>query len=236
MQVRGLLLRYSLLLGSSKALFAEFLGTAVLVTAVIGSGIMAQSLTPDKALQLLINALSTILALGVLIWLFTDTSGAYFNPIISLAAAFRNDLSIPRMLGFIFAQLVGGLVGTALANAMFDRNFFEASMHQRSGHALLLGEVVATCGLVLVIFGKVASNRPMFLLVPAWIGSAYFFTSSTSFANPAVTVARAWSNSFAGIAPASILPFIGAQLFGGVLGLALVFLLFDHSQGELSNG
>jgi glycerol uptake facilitator-like aquaporin len=236
MQVRGLLLRYSLLLRTSKALFAEFFGTAVLVAAVIGSGIMAQSLTSDRALQLLINALSTILALGVLIWLFTEVSGAHFNPVVSIAAAIRKDLSPLHMVGFVIAQFVGGLAGTALANAMFAHHLIEVSHHHRSGHALLLGEVVATCGLVLVIFSKVSSSRLMYLLVPAWIGSAYFFTSSTSFANPAVTLARVWSNSFAGIAPASLLPFIGAELFGGALGLAFIFLLFGQRERKRHSG
>ena len=224
------------MLRTSRALIAEFIGTAVLVAAVIGSGIMAQSLTSDKALQLLINALSTILALGTLIWLFADLSGAHFNPIVSIAMAIRKDLPLLHMGGFVVSQSVGGLAGTALANAMFDRHLFEASKHYQSGHALLLGEVVATCGLVLIIFGKVSSGRPMYLLVPAWIGSAYFFTSSTSFANPAVTFARAWSNTFAGIAPASALPFIGAELMGGALALAILFLLFGQNPRVSSNG
>ena len=154
MQVRSLLLRDILLLRTSRALIAEFLGTAVLVAAVIGSGIMAQSLTSDKALQLLINALSTILALGTLIWLFADLSGAHFNPIVSIAMAIRKDLPLLQMGGFVVSQSVGGLAGTALANAMFDRHLFEASKHYQSGHALLLGEVVATCGLVLLILAK----------------------------------------------------------------------------------
>lgn len=224
MQRRDLLLRYTLLLRSIRALIAEFLGTAVLVAAVIGSGFMAQSLTPDKGLQLLINALSTILALGVLIWLFEGISGAHFNPVVSLIVALRRELSPLRLIAYVTMQFIGGLAGTALANAMFKRPIFETSLHQRTGSNLFLGEVVATCGLIIIIFTKNHKNRPMALLVPAWIGAAYFFTSSTSFANPAVTFARAWSNSFAGIAPSSVSVFIAAEILGGLIGFGIATL------------
>lgn len=234
--MRDLLLQYALLLKIYRALLAEFLGTAVLVAAVIGSGIMAQSLTSDPGLQLLINALSTILALGVLIWLFAEVSGSHFNPIVSMVAAIYKDLSFLHALEFIAAQFVGGLAGTALANAMFKAPLFESSHHVRTGSNLFLGEVVASAGLILLIFMRRAGSRPMYILVPAWIGSAYFFTSSTSFANPAVTFARAWSNSFAGIAPSSVLLFIVAQLLGGVLALLLLSLLNEKNRKEQING
>lgn len=205
------------------------------MAAVIGSGFMAQFLTPDKGLQLLINALSTILALGVLIWLFGEISGAHFNPVVSLVAMVRGELSFLIGIFFVASQIIGGFAGTALANGMYKRSLFEASLHHRSGSNLLLGEVVATSGLIIVIFSKTTKNRPMYLLVPAWIGAAYFFTSSTSFANPAITVARAWSNSFAGIAPSSVPAFIAAQILGGILGFGVVIFFQNNNQREFSD-
>lgn len=223
----------TLIVEKTRLIFAEFLGTGLLVTAVIGSGIMAQALTSDRGLQLFINAFATITTLGVFIFLFGEVSGAHFNPIVSSCALIRREISPLRAVTFIFTQFAGGLAGTALANGMFKRPLFEASLHPRPGSNVLLGEIVATAGLIVIIFCKTTKNRPMFLLVPAWVGSAYFFTSSTSFANPAVTFARAWSNSFAGISPSSVLPFIGAQLVGGVIGFGIA--LFLNQQGRVLN-
>lgn len=203
----------------------EFIGTALLVMTVVGSGIMAQNLTQDVGLALLINTLATVFMLGVIISLFAPLSGAHFNPVVTVASALRKVNSWTTAGAYIVSQFAGGILGTAVANIMFNKPLLTASLHTRSAHQLLLGEVIATAGLVFLIFNRISKNLPMQILVPAWIGSAYFFTASTSFANPAVTFARAWSNSFAGIAPASVLGFVGAQLVGAGLGLGMANFL-----------
>ena len=206
---------------------AELLGTGILVAVVVGSGIMATNLTNDVALQLLINALSTVLALGILISILAPVSGAHFNPVVTLAELAFKRISLVDALGYLVAQFAGGACGAILANLMFKRGAINLSSHSRSGLNLFLGEVVATAGLLLIIhllnYQKRANLIPV--LVAAWIGSAYFFTSSTSFANPAVTFARGLSNTFAGIAMRSIPLFILAQVLGATIGtvFALTF-------------
>lgn len=206
---------------------AEFLGTGTLVAVVVGSGIMATNLTNDVALQLLINALSTVLALGILISILAPASGAHFNPVVTLAEVPFNRISVGDALAYIVVQFIGGVCGASLANLMFKKPAINLSTHSRSGLDLFLGEVVATAGLLLIIqllnYQKRANLIPA--LVAAWIGSAYFFTSSTSFANPAVTFARGLSNTFAGIAMRSIPLFFLAQVLGAAIGtiLALTF-------------
>jgi glycerol uptake facilitator-like aquaporin len=197
---------------------AELLGSAVLVLTVIGSGEMAQSLSDDIAVQLLANSLCTAAILYLLITLLGDISGAHFNPLVTLITLYKREISINQTLQFLFAQFLGALAGAGLANLLFDLPLFTASTKIRSGDNLLLSEIIATAGLIFTIF--IAIDQSKEKKIPVLVAS-YFFTSSTSFANPAVTFARGWSNTFAGIAPESIAPFIGAQLVGAVIGLAL---------------
>ena len=202
---------------------AELFGSAVLVLTVIGSGEMAQNLSTDTAVQLLINSLATAAILYLLITLLGDISGAHFNPLVTLITLYKRETSISQTLQYLFAQFLGALTGAGLANLLFDLPLFTASTKIRSGDNLLLSEIIATAGLIFTIFIAIDQNREKKIpaLVACWIGAAYFFTSSTSFANPAVTFARGWSDTFAGIAPESIAPFIGAQLVGAVIGLVL---------------
>jgi len=203
-----------------RAHFAEFLGTALITATVIGSGIMAQVLTRDVLLQLLVNTFATILILGLAIWLLAPVSGAYFNPAVLLVAFLRRQLSALDLLTLTVVQIVGAASGAILSHALFNRTLIDPSTTARDGSWLFLSEVVATAGLVATIF--IASNQGRgenaFWLVPLWIGGAYIFTSSTSFANPAITLGRSLTDSFAGIAIASVPVFIAAQLLGAILG------------------
>lgn len=202
---------------------AEFLGSAVLVMTVVGSGEMAQNLSTDTAVQLLVNSLATAAILYLLITVLADISGAHFNPLVTLITLYKREVSISQTLQYLFAQFLGALTGAGLANLLFDLPLFTASTKIRSGDNLLLSEIIATAGLIFTIFIAIDQKREKKIpvLVACWIGAAYFFTSSTSFANPAVTFARGWSDTFAGIAPESIAPFIGAQIVGAVIGLVL---------------
>lgn len=212
---------------------AELIGTAALVAVVIGSGIQATELTKDVGVQLLANSLATIFGLGVLILLLGPVSGAHFNPVVTLAEWWTGrrggpGVTIREAAVYVPAQIVGAIAGAILADAMFGKPLVEWSTHDRSAGHLLLGEVVATAGLILLIFGLARTDRLRFapVAVASYIGAAYWFTSSTSFANPAVTIGRTFSDTFAGIAPGSLVGFIGAQLIGAMVGLALVALLF----------
>jgi len=203
---------------------AEFLGALFLVLAVVGSGIMAQLLTSDVALQLIINALATIAMLYLLINLIAPISGAHFNPAVTLVALLRKKLHLALGLTYIAAQILGAIIGTLIAHLLFDRAIIEVSKFERSGLHLLIAEVIATFGLVVIVFAdwKRFKVRQRASLISLWIGSAYFFTSSTSFANPAVTVGRLFTDSFAGIAPESVAPFVVAQVFGALLAWLLL--------------
>jgi len=200
--------------------FAEFLGTALITATVIGSGIMAQVLTRDVLLQLRVNTFATILILGLAIWLLAPVSGAYFNPVVLLIAFLRRQLSALDLFTLTVVQIAGAASGAILSHALFNRALIDPSTTARDGSWLFLSEVVATAGLVATIF--IASNQGRgenaFWLVPLWIGGAYIFTSSTSFANPAITLGRSLTDSFAGIAIASVPVFIAAQLLGAILG------------------
>lgn len=214
---------------------AELVGTAALVTVVVGSGIQATALTSDVGLRLLANSLATVFGLGVLIALLGPVSGAHFNPVVTLAAWWTgrqggDGPALRELAAYLPAQISGAIGGAALADAMFAKPLVRFSAHHRSAPQLLLGEVVATAGLVLLIFGlsRTGRARTAPVAVACYIGAAYWFTSSTSFANPAVTVGRAFTDTFAGIAPVSVPGFVGAQLVGLVLGLALVALLFGR--------
>jgi arsenate reductase len=205
------------------------LGTCFLLIAVVGSGIAAQHLSPgDVGLQLLENAIATGAALVGLILMFGPVSGGQFNPVVTLVARFDGTLSNAETGGSIAAQIVGACVGTLLANAMFGLATFEWSTKTRSSGPLWLSEVIATVGLLLVIFALVRGRRQSFIpfAVGAWITGAYWFTSSTSFANPAVTIARTLTNSFAGIRPSSAPMFIVMQLVGCIVAIGLLQVLY----------
>ena len=211
-----------------RRLLAEFLGTGLLVAVVIGSGIAAQRLSPgDTGLQLLQNSLTTVFGLGVLILLFGPVSGAHFNPVVSavdwlLGRRAGTGLTGADTLAYTAAQILGGIAGAALANIMFELPPLQLSEHARTGVPLWIGEIVATAGLIAVIVALARTGRAALsaVAVAAWIGAAYWFTSSTSFANPAVTIARMFSDTFAGISPASTPMFVLAQIVGAALGTA----------------
>ncbi|MGI9821727.1 MIP/aquaporin family protein [Agromyces sp. Marseille-Q5079] len=218
----------------TRRLVAEFLGTGLLVAIVVGSGIAASALSPeDVGLQLLENSLATTLGLAVLIAVLAPVSGAHFNPVVSLVDWWLSRRSggpgfaAREVATYAAAQVFGAIAGALLANAMFDVPTAIASS-DRATPSTLLAEVVATAGLVLVIFALVRSGNTRIIpaAVGAYIGAAYWFTSSTSFANPAVTIGRIFSDTFAGIAPASVLPFVVAQFVGAVIGIVLVGFLF----------
>ena len=200
--------------------FAELLGTMLLLAVVIGSGIMGQRLSQgNDAIALLANTLATVGGLYVLIEVFGPVSGAHFNPVVSAVMAWRGQLPQTDLLAYIAAQLIGAVLGAWLAHAMFDMAILQFSSKLRFGPGLWLAEVVATAGLLLVILRAPAGRASA--MVAAYIGAAYWFTASTSFANPAAVMGRMFSDSFAGIAPGSALPFIAAQCAGGMIGLAL---------------
>jgi arsenate reductase len=218
---------------------AEFLGTGLLVTLVVGSGIMAQRLSPsDVGLQLLENSTATALGLAVLILIFAPLSGAHFNPVVTLAdyVLHRRQpgaLNARTVAIYLPAQIAGGILGTTLANLMFALPAVTASTKDRTAGHLWLGEIVATAGLILLIFSLGRTGRGHYgpAAVGAYIGAAYWFTSSTSFANPAVAIARAFTNTFAGIKPSSVPGFVAFELLGAAIGIALIALLYptDHA-------
>ena len=211
----------------SRRALSEFLGTALLVMAVVGSGIMAQNLTTDVALQLLANAIATGGALLGLITIFGPLSGASFNPVVTLVGYFVDrDSSITALVTDIAAQIAGAVVGCVIANIMFAHPFIEISTKVRTGGPTWFSEVVATVGLLLVIWGGKRAGANVAVLVAAWITGAYWFTSSTSVANPAVGIGRMFSDSFAGIAPESMPMFAVMQILGGVIGLVIIKTLW----------
>jgi glycerol uptake facilitator-like aquaporin len=206
---------------------AEFLGTALLVMSVVGSGIMAQNLTQDVGLQLLANAIATGGALLGLITIFAPLSGASFNPVVTvvMSVADRN-VSVPVIVGDVIAQCAGAVVGAVMANIMFAHPFIETSTKIRTGGPTWFSEVVATVGLLLIIRGGQRAGANVAALVAAWITGAYWFTSSTSIANPAVGFGRMFSDSFAGIAPESWPMFAVMQIVGGGVGLLLMMFFW----------
>jgi glycerol uptake facilitator-like aquaporin len=206
------------LLGRS---LAEFIGTAVLVGTVVGSGIMGTNLSDDLAVALLVNALATIFVLALLIFILGPVSGAHFNPVVSFISVLRKSQKAPEALAYSVSQILGAVVGAIAANFMFNLPAMQLSSNLRVSPGTLLGEVIATAGLIIVIFVLVDRKRTELIpiTVAGWIGAAYFFTSSTSFANPAVTIGRAFTDTFSGIAPESVVPFIAAQFVGAILGL-----------------
>ncbi len=218
-------------------MLAEFLGAAMLLIAIIGSGIMASRLSPDDVgLQLLENAAATAAALVAIILAVGPVSGAHLNPVVTLADMVFGGLSRRDAGAYVVAQLLGGAFGAVVANLMFDLPAIELSVRSRSSGALWLAESVATFGLLLVVFGVVRSGRSSVapFAVGSYIGAAYFFTASTSFANPAVTLSRTLSDTFAGISPSSVPGFVVAQLIGAGLAVLVVLILYP-SIGEVAS-
>lgn len=221
----------------ARLLVAEFIGSALLVAVVVGSGIAAEKLSPtDVGVQLLENSLATALGLGVLILVFGPASGAHFNPVVSLVdwlLGRRSGTGINGRLLVLYGtvQVLGAVAGSVLANAMFDRPAIELATKERTSAGHLVAEVIATAGLIAVIFALARTGRAGLsaAAVGAYIGAAYWFTSSTSFANPAVTIGRVFSDTFAGIAPSSVAPFITAQIVGAIVGLALTVYLYPDA-------
>ena len=218
-----------------RKLFAELLGTALLLAIVIGSGIMAERLAGGNvAIALLANTGATVGGLYILIEVFGPISGAHFNPAVSAVMAWRGQLTLAELIAYMVVQLSGAMLGAWLAHAMFDMSIFQFSTKVRTGTGQWLAEIVATAGLILVILrapaGRVSS------MVAAYIGAAYWFTASTSFANPAAAFGRMFSDSFAGIAPGSAPGFVIAQLAGAALAVLLNRLLTSSADGERSEG
>lgn len=221
---RDLLLK----IGFSRRLIAEFLGTWGLVMVVVGSGIMGGRLSDDVGVQLLANTLATAAGLVVLIALFAPVSGAHFNPLVSAVQAVKGRLSRTHVGPYIVAQVLGACAGAMTANAMFGLAVVDASSKAREGGPIISGEVVATAVLVLVIEGFIRGGRSQSLpvMVAAWITAAYWCTSSTSFANPAVSIGRSMTESFTGISPASLPMFFVGQVVGAIAGLVIAGLVF----------
>ena len=209
-------------------LAAEFVGTAFLLATVVGSGIMAENLTDDVGLQLLQNAFATAGVLTALILALGPASGAHFNPAVTIADRIFGGIDTPTAMGYILAQLSGAIVGVVTANAMFGLSLVDWSTKDRGAGHLAFADGVATLGLLLVIFGVVRSGKAHLAAfsVGGYIAGAYYFTSSTSFANPAVTIARMFSDTFAGIAPGSAPAFVGAQLIATALAVAVIRLVY----------
>src|SRR4051812_28909686 len=216
----------------ARRLLAEYLGSAFLAAVVIGSGIAASRLSPnDTGLALLENATATAAGLFAIILMFGLVSGGHFNPVVSLVDAHFGGLSRRDALAYIPAQVAGCVTGAITANAMFALSAISISTHHRASGAHLLAEVIATLGLLLVIFALARTGRAASApaAVGAYIGAAYWFTSSTSFANPAITVGRMFSDTFAGIAPASVPGFVAAQLVGGLVAIGVIRALYPAS-------
>ena len=217
-----------------RALVAEALGSMLLSATVIGSGVMAERLAGGNlAVALLANTAATVAVLATLIALLGPISGAHFNPAVSIIEALRGKLTIPEAAAYVVIQISGCCLGALLAHAMFELPLIQASLHLRTGPAQWLSEAVATAGLILVVIGSTGPNEAAWR-VSAWIGAAYWFTASTSFANPAITIARSLSDTFAGIAPAHVPAFIASQLGGALVGLLLAkYLLIGRRRGQV---
>ena len=209
-------------------IFAEFLGTALLLLAVIGSGIMATNLTQDVGIQLTINAISAVSMLYLIITLFGPISGAHFNPVVTLGELFKNRIDGKSALAYIVAQFVGGFSGTVFANVIFEKPAIFQSQNERTGTNLFISEIFATAGLIMIIHLLTDQERTNLapFIVPAWIATAFYATSSFVFANPAVTFARIWSDTFAGLTFNSAWIYMIAQLIGLPIGIIVARLLF----------
>ena len=215
------------LLRNPKAYLAEFIGSALLVAAIVGSGTMGTQMSGDSGVGLTLNAISVVAMLWILITTLGPISGAHFNPVVSLVMLYRKAISTTDAVFYIILQILGAILGATLANLMFEKTLFAISEVDRTGYGQVTGEIVATAGLVFLIILLINSDRSKKIptAVVAWIGSAFFFTSSTALANPAVTIGRIFTDSVVGIAPNGVLPFIFAQVVGGGIGLGLATVL-----------
>ena len=217
----------------SEKLFAEALGTSFLLLSIVGSGAMVAGASQDAGLRLFVIASVTVAALFVSINLMAPISGAHFNPAVSLVAMLRKELSVGEFMGYFLAQVLGASIGVITANLLYQLPAIEISTTSRGGSHLFLSEIVATFGLILVVFStwvKISTMARSSLIV-LWIGGAYFFTSSSSFANPAVTLARTLTDSYTGIAPSSVLAFIAAQALGALIAMTVIKVL-DSGKNE----
>jgi len=210
-----------------KAYLAEFIGSLLLVAAIVGSGTMGTQMSRDSGVGLTLNAISVVAMLWILITTLGPISGAHFNPVVSLVMLYRKAISTTDALIYIILQILGAILGATLANLMFEKTLFAISKVDRTGYGQVTGEIVATAGLVFLIILLINSDRSKNIptAVAAWIGSAFFFTSSTALANPAVTIGRIFTDSVVGIAPNGVLPFILGQVVGGAIGLGLATVL-----------
>lgn len=206
---------------NQRAYAMEFLGTMILAIAVVGSGHMAASLAEDAGTKLLINALATAIGLAVVIRLGIKVSGSHFNPAVTMVMLYLKKIDVQSALAYIFVQILGSVIGVGVANFIFEQSFFEISQIQRDGSHLLVSEILATSVLLWIILRFPKRDDLVALYVPLWIFGAILLTSSTSFANPAITIGRTLTNSFTGIAPASVILFIIAQFIGAVLGMVV---------------
>ncbi|MSO33503.1 MAG: antitoxin [Candidatus Nanopelagicaceae bacterium] len=210
-----------------KAYLAEFFGSALLVAAIVGSGTMGSQISSDSGVGLTLNAISVVAMLWILITTLGPISGAHFNPVVSLVMLYRKAISTTDAVIYMILQILGAIAGATLANLMFEKTLFEISKVDRSGYGQVTGEVVATAGLIffIVLLTNADRGKKIPAVVAAWIGSAFFFTSSTALANPAVTIGRIFTDSVVGIEPNSVLPFLAAQIVGGAIGLGLTAVL-----------
>ena len=212
-----------------RKLSSEFIGTAFLVMIVIGSGIMGQNLSQDNLTILIANTIATAAGLTALIWIFISISGAHFNPVVTLVMLFKKEITKQEAILFIAVQFLGGLLGVLLAHGMFDLSLIQFSTNDRSANPFYLAEIIATFGLLITILGVRKFN--LVAVGPAvglYIAAGYWFTSSTSFANPAVTLARGFTDTFTGIDPMVILPFILSQILGAILAMFFMNFLLDE--------
>ena len=218
------------ILTSLQLSLTELIGTAVLLMIVIGSGIQAQELTADNALRLLANSIATGLGLAILILKFGPISGAHFNPVVTIISLTQKRITLKKSIMYIIAQIIGAIIGAMTANIIFDKDVISISSTTRNSTGLVVSEIIATIGLLITIFGlqRMQKDKLVAPAVGAYITAAYWVTSSTSFANPAVTIARVFSNTFAGISPSSVLPFIAAQLIAVPITILLIKLLYHN--------
>lgn len=215
---------------NQRAYAMEFLGTMILAIAVVGSGHMAAFLAEDAGTKLLINALATAIGLAVVIRLGIKVSGSHFNPAVTMVMLYLKKIDVQSALAYIFVQILGSVIGVGVANFIFEQSFFEISQIQRDGSHLLVSEILATSVLLWIILRFPKRDDLVALYVPLWIFGAILLTSSTSFANPAITIGRTLTNSFTGIAPASVILFIIAQFIGAVLGMVFAKNLTNPSK------
>ena len=215
-----------------RAFGMEFLGTMILAIAVVGSGHMAAQLSNDSATRLLINALASAIGLAVVIRIGIKISGSHFNPVVTLAMLYLKKLNFVDAAIYIAAQISGAIIGVGIANLMYEEAFLEVSQIKRDGSNLFFSEVLATAVLLWIILRFLKQDDLISLYVPLWIFGAILLTSSTSFANPAITIGRTFTNSFTGIAPSSIMLFISAQIVGGLIGMTVAKNLTESSKDK----